>query len=337
MKCRKFFVGLLIVLALLTGCQTQDKARLADAEGSYTSLVFDTSQDQGKLTARYLALQAVYNSPEDKINAGDSTVFISPEGLVMMLDCSNVNSFDEIDAQLQKMNVSQIDIFVMSHPHADHIGCFPALAEKYPIGQVYKNSHEYSSGTYAKAMSIIKEKNIPCTILVDGDSFMFGDSVTVDIYNPMEGWEKRAETNVGEANNCSLAMKLTYGNSSFWSSGDLYISGEEELVARHGDAIDSDIMKMNHHGYDTSNGNVFLAAISPKVAVAQHESITSQTVGLRFSLKFGALTFYNCQDGAISVSTPGDGTYDIQCERIREKTFYGEPTSDGHYTIGVDK
>lgn len=337
MNYRKIFAGLLIVLALFTGCRTTDVSRVADADGSYTSTVFDTSRDQGKLTARYLALKDIYNSPEDKINAGDCTVFTSPEGLVMMIDCSNVNSFDEIDAQLRRMNVSQIDIFVMSHPHADHIGCFPALAEKYPIGHVYKNSHEYSSGTYAKVMSSIKEHNIPCTVLNDGDSFKFGNSVEVTVYSPLEGSEERAAMNVGEANNCSLAMKLTYGDSSFWSSGDLYISGEEEVVARHGDEIDSDIMKMNHHGYDTSNGNAFIAAISPKVAVAQHESITSQTVGLRYSLKFGALTFYNCQDGAVSVSTPGDGTYDIQCERIREKTFYGEPAADCHYMIGADK
>ncbi len=337
MKHRKIFAVLLIALLFLTGCRTVDNARTADADGSYTSAVFDTSRDQGKLTARYLSLKDVYNSPEDKINAGDCTVFTSPEGLVMMIDCSNVNSFDEIDAQLQKMNVSKIDIFVMSHPHADHIGCFPALAEKYPIGQVYKNSHEYTSGTYEKVMSSIKEHNIPCTILHDGDSFMFGDFVEVAIYNPLEGSEGRAAANVGEANNCSLAMKLTYGASSFWSSGDLYTFAEEEIVARHGEELDSDIMKMNHHGYDTSNGNAFIAAISPKVAVAQHESITSQTVGLRYALKFGALTFYNCQDGAVAVSTPGDGTYEIQCERIREKTFYGTPAQDCRYTIGADK
>jgi len=337
MKKRNILLGMLLVLLLLLGCRTTNISRVADPDGLYTSAVFNTSQDHGKLTARYLSLKNVYNSPSDKVNAGDCTVFSSPEGLVMMIDCSNVNSFEEIDDQLQKMHVSKIDIFIMSHPHSDHIGCFSAIATKYPIGHVYKNCQEYQSGTYAKAMATIKEKGIPCTVLYDDDSFMFGKDVKVSVYNPLHGSEERANKSIGEANNCSLALKLTYGNSSFWSSGDLYVSGEEEVVARHAQEIDADIMKMNHHGYDTSNGNAFISAISPKVAIAQHESITSQTVALRYAMKFKALTFYNCQDGAISVATPGDGTYEVQCQRVREKTLYGQPAPNCYYILGKDK
>ncbi|MDD4006399.1 MAG: MBL fold metallo-hydrolase [Sphaerochaetaceae bacterium] len=330
---KRLLLCILAVLVLLTSCQTASKNIEPDENGLFTSYVFDTSEDSGKLTARYLALKAVYIGSQDKINAGDCTVYTSPEGLVMMVDCSNRNSFDEIDQQLQMMGVTDIDIFVMSHPHADHIGCLAQLARKYPIHQVYKNNQVYDSATYREAMDYILENNIPCTVLYEGDSFMFGEQVKVDVFNPPTGLGEWANQNTASSNNCSLALKLTYGDSSFWTSGDLYMDGELRVVEKYGDAIDSDVMKMNHHGYETSNNKNFIAAISPEVVVGMHESITSQTVAMMYSLKYKALTFYNCQDGAVRVSTPGDGTYDVQCQMLREKTFYGEPAANCHYTI----
>lgn len=334
MKTNRIIAALLVALVLFTSCQSVSKSQIVpDENGLYTSYVFDTSQDCGKLTARYLALKAVDNESNDKINAGDCTVYVSPDGLVMMIDCSNRNSFDEIDQQLKLMEVTDIDIFVMSHPHADHIGCFPELAANYKIHQVYKNCQEYNSATYRAAMNCIKEMNIPCTILYEGDSFMFGSQVEVQVFNPPLGSGDWANTNVAASNSCSLALKLVYGDSSFWTSGDLYADGELKIVKKYKDAMDSDVMKMDHHGYETSNNKNFIAAISPEVVVAMHESITSQPIGMSYSLRFKALTFYNCQDGAVRVSTSGDGSYDIQCERIREKVFYGDPALDCHYVV----
>lgn len=120
-----------------------------DADGTYSSAVFDT-QRRGRLTVRYLALKETYRANDDKVNVGDCAVYTSPEGLVMMVDCSNPASFRRSTRSSMAMGVEKIDIFVMSHPHADHIGSFAELADNYPIGQVYMNSHEYNSGTYRR-------------------------------------------------------------------------------------------------------------------------------------------------------------------------------------------
>lgn len=301
-------------------------------KADYADLVLDTSGDAGKLTARYLAMEENCVLSGDKVNVGDCTIYTSPEGLVMMIDCSNPASFPEIDAYLQALGVEKIHIFVMSHPHADHIGCFTELADNYPIGQIYKNAHEYESGTYTAALAAIEEHQIPVTVLHDGDSFMFGDEVEVKVYGPSAKMEEEISKDVNDANNGSLALRMTYGDSSFWSAGDNYMNGEQDIVANYGDAIRSDVVKMNHHGYDTSNNKDYIEALSPKVAVSMHESMTSKTVALRYSTR-GAETFYTCMDGAVRVSTTGDGTYDVQSQYIRSQTVCGEPAADGHYTI----
>lgn len=335
-KIKRWLGGLCcaaLLLALLTACGSQTPQQVQpDADGTYSSAVFDTQNDAGCLTVRYLALKETYRANDDKVNVGDCAVYTSPEGLVMMVDCSNPASFPEIDAQLKAMGVEKIDIFVMSHPHADHIGSFAELADNYPIGQVYMNSHEYNSGTYRAAMEAIERNNIPSTILRDGDSFQFGDQVTVKIYNPDAGMEAKLSSEYMDANNCSLAMRLTFGDSSFWTSGDMYSSGEEAMIARYGDELRSDIVKVNHHGYDTSSGKQFIDTLQPILTVSQHESVTSKTVALRFYTS-GAQVFYTCMDGTVRVRTSGDGQYDVQSQKIREQTYYGEPAADGHYTV----
>ena len=345
-------LALVLMLSLLAGCGEKPETPVASSAASavsggsleaaasvsaekadYTDLVLDMSDDAGKLTVRYLAMEKVHvNGNGDRTNVGDCSVYTSPEGLVMMVDCSNASSFPEIDAQLQAIGVEKIDIFVMSHPHADHIGCFPEIAANYSVGQIYKNAYEYNSGTYQRAMDAAKERDIPVTILRDGDSFMFGADVEVKVYGPSAKMEQDITELVSDVNNGSLAMRLTYGDSSFWTAGDTYVPGEQDIVASYGEAIQSDVIKMNHHGYETSNCKKYIETLQPKVAVSMHEALISKTIALRHSTR-GAETFYTCMDGTVRVSTTGDGTYDVQTQYVRSQTLYGEPASDGHYTI----
>lgn len=322
-------------LLFLTACGASDPKtteKQPPADGNYAAWVFDTSADAGKLTARYLALKEDYGTGSDAVTTGDSSVYTSPDGKVMLVDCGNQNGGAEITAQLKAMGVEKIDILVMSHPHADHIGGFGTIADNFPIGQIYMNGSTYDSETYRRTMQTVADKNIPYTVLWEGDTFAFGNDVEVSIYGPARDAIEQIGAGYMDENNCSIAMRLTYGSSSFWTSGDIYATGESALAEKYGSSIRSDVVKMNHHGWDTSNSAAFVETMKPLIAVGMHDSITSKTVALRYSTR-NVLTFYNCMDGAVRVSTPGDGTYDVQSQRIRDVTFYGAPNSDGCYRV----
>lgn len=303
-----------------------------ETPADYTDLVLDTSEDAGRLTVRYFKLVENFKHDSDITNVGDCTLIVTPDGKTMMIDCSNQNSFPEIDAYLTAMGIDHLDAFVMSHPHADHIGCFVKLASKYPIGHIYRNMQEYHSGSFQNAMAFIEDNNIPMTILHDGDTFMLGEHVQFTVFGPVKELEDAVTADVVNTNNGSLAMRMTYGESSFWFAGDTYVRGELAIVEKYGDAIQSDVIKMNHHGYDTSNHKDYAAALAPKVAVSMHESMTSRTVALRHYV-LGAVTLYTCMDGTVCVSTTGDGTYEVQTQLIRDNDTCGEPAADGHYTV----
>lgn len=303
-----------------------------DSDKGFFDAVFDSSQDAGKLTVRYLYLTQPMGTGSDAVTTGESSVYTSPEGLIMLIDCGNKLGGEEVVQYLKAMGVEKIDIFVMSHPHADHIGGFISIAEEFPIGRVYTNGHEYDSATYNNAMAKVKELGIPSKALAEGDSFMFGEHVEVKVYGPAPGDMEEVAAGYQDANDGSLAMRITYGKSSFWSSGDLYVSGEQKIIEKYGAELRSDVLKMNHHGKDTSNGKKFVQNMSAKIAVGMFDSIGSKTVALRFKAA-GAKVFYTPCDGAIRISTAGDGTYDIQTQFLRDISFLDDHSEDGNYVI----
>lgn len=353
MKLNKMIALLLVLMLLLTACTTQPteqaeptapateptvaestetEAQTEPAQLDFFDAVFDTSQDAGKLTVRYLSLSTTEGVGKDAVTTGDCSVYTSPDGLVMLVDASNSPCADEILMQLGAMGIEKIDIFVLSHPHADHVGSFCAIADVYPIGQVYTNGHDYDTVTWQRCVTKMKELDIPCQTLAAGDSFMFGEEVTVTIYGPEPGANEEVAGGYQDANDGSVAMRIVYGESSFWTSGDLYVSGEESLVALHGEEIRSDVVKMNHHGKETSNGRTFVQALNPVIAVGMFDSVGNVTVARRY-MAAGAQVFYNDPDGAIRISTTGDGTYDVQTQLLRQLDILPAPSEDGHYII----
>lgn len=329
--CIAFLCAITLLLAAC-GTKTPSDTELELAEGDYASKVFDVSDDTGKLTARFLYLTKDTFVTNDVITTGDSAVYTSPDGKIMLVDCGNPASGEDVVAQLRRMEVEKIDILVVSHPHADHIGGFEAVVSAFPVEQIYMADHVYDSGTYRNMIKVIEEKSIPVAYVEAGSSFQFGDEVTVRCYGPRPEDLRDIAAGYMDDNNCSVAMRLTYGDSSFWTSGDIYTNQEQYLIDTYGDEIASDVMKMDHHGWDTSNSSAFVQAVGPRVAVAMHDSITSRTTAMRYHVA-GALTFYNCVDGAVKVSTPGDGTYTVQTQFIRELDYFGAPAEDGWYEL----
>lgn len=335
-KLLSMLVCVVLILMLVISCTTSDKTETTDqtVPGDLFSKVFDTSDDAGKMTARFLYLTEQHPASPKPIRTGDSAVYTSPEGLIMLVDCGNPSSGKEVVTQLQAMGVKTIDIFVASHVHADHIGGFSAIAQAFEIKQVYMNQHDYDTETFWTMMKIIEEKKIPYTRLCEGDEFMFGKQVYAKVYNPPADFDyaNAIATAAFISNNASLCIKMTYKDSSFLTAGDMYIESEEEMTLKYGNELQADIVKMNHHGDSSSNLTEYIQALQPKVAVALNEGIISLVVNMRYQ-NAGAITFYNCTDGAVKVSTTGDGTYEVQSQIIRELTSIGSPDPNGFYRV----
>ena len=132
MKKRIYIAFLCAVTLLLTACGTKPHSDtdLELAAGNYASRVFDTSEDSGKLTARYLYLTKDTPAKNDVITTGDSTVYTSPDGKVMLVDYLLLGSITAADGPLRVASVVSLTL-AMTIVLAKLVGgLLPLLADK---------------------------------------------------------------------------------------------------------------------------------------------------------------------------------------------------------------
>lgn len=305
MKLRRILVAFLALLALLSPISAAPAQRMGQTD-NFAALV-DRGDWKGKLTIYFVDLDV---PPDSKDKSGDCSIIISPDEKVMMVDCGHPDAAKDVIRTMDALKLEKIDIFVLSHPHIDHLGAFPRIAERYPIGKVYRTRLQYPT-VYARNFdSAVQKLGIPVEYVADGDSFEFGDSVHVEVYNPPQGefvYPKGYPSNsTAFVNNSSILMKLEFGDSTALFGGDLYRAGEREIMKRHPNDLDSDVAKANHHGNDTSNQIRWIKAVSPKIVVAMNDVMGSMDVYKNFT-KRGAVFYHTLYNGLVKVQLDGSG------------------------------
>lgn len=346
-KLLALLLALTIVGCLFAGCnntpaaeqptETQEATEASPTEAAepanWLDRVYDPVAGEGKFSVYFINATKDYVTDSSVTHAGDSTLLVSPDGKTMLIDLNNQANGPEIVSALQKLGIDTLDYLAFSHPHADHIGSYPVLFRYIKVKEVLMNGHDYSqaSSLFAGLMDTIEANDIPVTILKENDVFMFGEDVEVTIMNPPADYVFDDASAVG--NNGSLLMRFVYGDSSYLTGGDLYAAQEKVLVEKYGDALQTDVVKINHHGYDSSSTKEWVTAVSCKIAGCEANGVNSEVVEGRYRLS-GAQTLYTCLDGTIVVRTTGDGTYEVQVEKERDIILYGELTELPGYQEG---
>ncbi len=276
--------------------------------------IMDRSGDEGKLVLYFLDLEV---SPDAKDKSGDSTVLISPDGKVMLLDAGHPECGPQVTEALKALGVEKIDYLVTSHPHIDHVGGVPEVARNFDIEQAYSSYVEYTTQTYHNYVNAIQEEGLEIQKLKTGDVFNFGEQVMVEILGPGEDIEYPEgfpENSTQFLNNNSLLMKFTYGDSSVLFGGDLYIAQERDYVEQYGEALHVDVAKANHHGKETSNLKKWIKTVSPQVVVAMGDEMGSMDAVENYK-KEGAAYHHTLHDGIVKVIVD----HQKNCEVIDQK------------------
>lgn len=309
------------LLAVLLVCLLM--AASAAAQENRWAQVFDTTGDEGMFSIRFLWMGPQVPEVDDK--PGDCMILTSPEGKIMVLDSGHPLSFSYVSDALDAMGITKIDYLVASHPHIDHIGGFAALMDRYEIGTVCTSELAYTSSSYYRAyMDAIKEKGIEHVILRDGDTMRFGESVSVNVYNPTEEAALVPEEQKNKTefiNNQSLALKFTFGESTVMLAGDLYVGGEKAIAERWGKALDCDVMKANHHGANTSSSKAWRDAVSPQITFITSDAIEDVSIAKKY-IKNGQKMYHTLLDGAVCLRTAGQRDYTVVTEQNRTTTMF---------------
>ena len=161
-----------------------------------------------------------------------------------------------------------IELLVLTHPHADHLTGLLEVLQRYKVNQVLYPALDYNSPIYGEWLKLIREKAVKCTIAQAGQQIDLGDGVVINVLNPQTPHITGTEPDLDTAieNNGSMVLRLSLGRVSFLLTADIMQEAEFKLMADRAD-LSSTVLKVAHHGSNTSTTPQFLAVVNPQAAV----------------------------------------------------------------------
>ena len=156
-----------------------------------------------------------------------------------------------------------IDLVVLTHPSADHVTGLVEVLQRYKVKEVLYPDLDFKSDIYDEWLRLLKEKNIKCTIAQAGQQIDLGEGVIIEVLNPPEILLTDTSSDI---DNNGMVLRLSIGEVSFLLTADIRQEAEFELINRRADLY-STVLKVAHHGSDTSTCQEFLAVVNPQLAV----------------------------------------------------------------------
>ena len=191
------------------------------------------------------------------VGQADSTI-ITCDDDVLMIDGGNVADSQLIFSVLRNtLGIEHINYMIATHPHEDHVGGLAAALNACSVDVLLTPVLKYDTKAFRSMMKYAEAQKTVIQIPSAGNSFMIG-SAQVEILGPTRHYEND--------NDMSIVCKITYGETTFLFGGDAEWDAEHDLVDSGAD-LNSDVLKVNHHGSNTSSTYVFLLAVMPKYAV----------------------------------------------------------------------
>ena len=233
---KKCLIFLLSLCLLLSGCQVVivQEPTYAPGESSLTVHFLDVGQADCAL--------------------------VESDGHYMLIDGGNVGDGQMVISYLEQQGVQELEAVVCTHAHEDHVGGLPAVLAVYPTATVYAPTKTYASKVFDDFLYYTDQQGLEVTIPAPGDEFSLGDA-DVTVLGPVKSY--------AETNDTSIVLRIDHKENSFLFTGDMEVAAENDMLDHWGDTgiFDADVLKVGHHGSDTSTGYRFLNTVMPTYGI----------------------------------------------------------------------
>jgi competence protein ComEC len=231
------------------------------------------------------------------VGQGDSTLLVGPD-FTILIDAGR-HDHNDVVPHLERIGVTAIDLLVGTHPHADHIGQFPQVLERYPVTEVWMSGDEHTSLTFERAIDAILASGAAYREPRAHERYEIGSAI-VEVLNPL--------ALTGDFHEGSISMRVLFGNVAFLFTGDAEATSEAAMIGR-GHTLSAQVLQLGHHGSSTSSSLAFLQAVQPGLAIWSagagnsyghpHAEVIARLAGL------GVAICGTANDGTIVVTSDG--------------------------------
>jgi competence protein ComEC len=297
----------------------------------------------GELTVRVLDV-----GPVD----GDSILITSPAGKTVLIDAGDATKAKAVVDALKRNNVQQLDYFIATHPHADHMGgaaeVFKAVkvlnvidngqgpnipasllppapkSAKSPAPKSLAKQPPSLTKFYDDYKAAVTTSNAHHETAKPGTKYDLGGGALLTVLAPSEPFftKEQMKTGGNEPNANSIVVRLDYGKFSMLLAGDAEEQTEHRLLTKDLD-LGAQVLKIGHHGSKYASSADFLNRVKPEIAIVScgawnRYGHPSQAVLDR--LKAANVKLYRTDlHGEITLTTRG-GAGDVVVKTSKEPT-----------------
>jgi len=232
------------------------------------------------------------------VGQGDSIFIELPNQQTMLIDAGISSKGTLISNYISSLGYSQINYLVGTHPHADHIGGMAHIINSFNVGNIYMPKAVSTSKTYENLLNTISQKGLKVITAKSGVNIINNGNLNINIIAPNRDYS--------DLNNYSAVIKITYGNRKFLFMGDAETQSENDITSD----VSADVIKIGHHGSDTSSGQSFVNKVNPKYVIimvgANNQYDHPYQITLDRWSNTGAKIYRTDLNGTIIVSTDGN-------------------------------
>ena len=294
----------------LNGCQSSDVIAVIDGALELTELIYEQTEDKTEYKTEHKTnIDSDFVVHYIDVGQADAAL-VCCDDETMLIDGGNSDDSRLIATYLKKNDIDYLDYIVCSHAHEDHVGGLSGALSAVEVGAVYAPEEETDTKSYKNFKKKVKEQGLEIEHPMPGDSFNLGSSV-VEIFAPIYEVEE-------ELNNSSIVLKITYGETSFLFTGDAE-RDEEQDILDEGYDVSADVLKIGHHGSNSSTKYKFLREVMPEyaiISVGKGNDYGHPSKEVLSRLKDAGATIYRTdKNGDIIVTSDGENIEVIPSKR----------------------
>lgn len=304
-RCISLLFIMLIFASVFSGCQNDfvnEKYFDGIKDVRQSDDTFGTDADY--ITASKNALKVYFLD----VGEADCAVVIC-NGKVMLIDGGEQKSGEDVVNFIKALKISNIDIVLNTHAHADHIGGLVNVLDNFEVGRVIISPCGYTSDIAKMFFNSVAKRHIKAEKATPGEQINLGGA-NIQIIGPISQYQE-------DLNDTCIVLRLVYNSVSFLFTGDATYKEEKEIL-NAGYVLNSDVLKVGHHGSKTSSTYLFLREIMPKSAViscAQDNSYNHPSEDVLSRLRdAGSVVYRTDQMGTIIATVKQKGKVTFETE-----------------------